>query len=118
MTLSEAEMKSILEQAPKSKESAQRAKLLRMLRSMSRKYPSTRLLTMSDGFGVLLDDGDFLRITLSGRWSQERTREFLVLFAMWCDVDYARLIATQQDGPHGALFMELGRFASSSGVQD
>ena len=99
-------------------ERTRQKKLAAMLASMSRKYPSTRLLTMSDGFGVLLEDGDFLRITLSGRWSQERTREFLVLFAMWCDVDYARLIATQQDGPHGALFMELGRFASSSGVQD
>jgi hypothetical protein len=111
-------MKDTSAQGHKLLERTRQQRLAAMLQSMSRKYPRTRLVTRSDGFGALLGDDDSLHITLNGRWSQERTREFLVLFAMWCDVDYDRLTATQHGGPHGALSREVEGLLSSSGEQD
>lgn len=67
------------------------AKLFRMLQSMSRRFPNTSLLTTAEGFGVRLRDGRYLHVVSSGLWSDEDTRDFLVLFATWLVADPDRL---------------------------
>lgn len=77
---------------PKSSGVSRASKLLRMLPSMSRRFPKTSLLRTSDGFGVQLADGSYLRIVYSGHWSDADMRDFLVLFATWLvdDPEYLR----------------------------
>jgi hypothetical protein len=75
------------EQERKSRESSQREKLLRMLASMSRRFPRTFLIGTRDGFGVRLDDGRYLQVVYSGHWSDADLRDFLVLFATWLVAD-------------------------------
>jgi hypothetical protein len=88
------------EQVRKSKERTQLEKLLRMLRSMSRRFPQPKLERTLDGFGVSLADGRWMRIRLTGNWSAEDTRDFLALFATWLTVDaeYLRSGATPLAG--------------------
>jgi hypothetical protein len=78
-------------QVRKSPDASQLDKLLRMLRSTSRRFPRTRLLTTVDGFGASLDDGRSLHIVYSGRWSEADLRDFLALFATWLVTDPRRL---------------------------
>jgi hypothetical protein len=85
-------MSDTLEQAPKSKEAGRLAKLSRMLRSMSRRFPRTSLLSTSEGFGVRLDDSRYLHIVYSGRWSAEDIGDWFALFAAWLRVDPATLM--------------------------
>ena len=111
-------MKDTSGQAPKLLERTRQQKLVAMLASMSQRFPRTRLRVTSDGFGVLLDDGRFLHITLDGDWSQEDTRVFLVLFAMWSDVDFDRLRNVRRGGAHGALLTAAAHRLSSNGRLD
>lgn len=78
-------------QEPKSRDVSHLARLCRMLRSMSRKWPNTFLQTTTDGFGARLEDGRYLRIVYSGRWTDEDIRDYLVLFATWLVADPAAL---------------------------
>lgn len=72
------------------------AKLSRMLRSMSRRFPRTFLLTTWEGFGVRLDDGRYLHIVRSGKWTPEDMRDFLALFATWLVADPDRVLGGEQ----------------------
>jgi hypothetical protein len=62
-----------------------------MLESISRRFPRTYLIGTSEGFGVRLEDGSFLQVVYSGRWSDEDLRDFLALFATWLAADADRL---------------------------
>jgi hypothetical protein len=77
------------------------AKLARMLRSMSRRWPKTSLIRTTGGFGVRLADGRSLRIRTNGEWTNEDIRDCLVLFATWLVADPAglRLADIPLDGP-------------------
>lgn len=66
-------------------------KLSRMLRSMSRKWPNTSLLSTTEGFGVRRIDGSYLHIVYSGHWTDEDMRDCLALFATWLVADPARI---------------------------
>ena len=74
-------------QEPKSNGVDRLAKLSRMLRSMSRRWPQTSLVRTWEGFGVRLADGRYLHIVRSGNWTAEDIRDLLALFATWCAVD-------------------------------
>jgi hypothetical protein len=78
-------------QERKSRDASQLDRLLRMLRSMSRRFPRTRLLTTVDGFGASLADGRSLHIVCNGHWSDADLRDFLALFATWLVTDPRRL---------------------------
>lgn len=77
-----------------------RGRLLRMLQSMSQRWPRTYLQRTADGFGVHLDGGSFLRIVYNGQWSDEDMRDFLALFATWLseDPEYLREKGIRLDG--------------------
>lgn len=75
----------------KSPESTALGKLSRMLQSMSRRFPRSYLTGTSGGFGVRLEDGAFLQVVYSGRWTDADMRDFLALFATWLVVDPERL---------------------------
>lgn len=83
---------SISEQAPKLLDAIQLKKLSRMLRSMSRRWPNTRLLVTLGDFGVQLDDGRYLHIVRSGNWTAADMRDLLVLFATWLVVEPEKLM--------------------------
>lgn len=80
-------MNDTSEQGLKSREAGRLEKLSRMLRSMSRRFPKTSLLSTAEGFGVRLDDSRYLHIVYSGRWSAEDIGDWCALFAAWCRVD-------------------------------
>jgi len=101
MTLSEAEMRDIVERGRKSPAAQRLGKLCRMLRNTLRSYPQARLLHGREGFGVVLGDGVSLFIRFSGHLAPADLRDLLVLFATWLAVDPARLIdeeATEYSG--------------------
>lgn len=77
----------------KSSDAAQVAKLLRMLRSTLRRYPSAKLERTRDGFGASLDASTSMRIRLSGSLTEQDIRDLLALFATWLVVDGAYLRA-------------------------
>lgn len=77
-------------------DAVQVAKLLRMLRSMSRKYPQGKLARHLDGFGVSLGGGKWLRLRSNGDWTAEDLRDFLALFAVWLVVDAEYLMGGGQ----------------------
>lgn len=66
-------------------------RLCRTLQSMLRRYPNPYLQTTTDGFGVRLGDGRYLRIVYSGLWTDEDLRDFLALFVTWLAADPAAL---------------------------
>lgn len=78
-------------QVRKSSGSSPLDKLSRMLRSMSRRWPNTSLLSTTEGFGVRRIDGSFLHIVYSGQWTDADMRDFLALFATWLVADPERL---------------------------
>jgi tryptophanase len=80
-----------LEQEHKSKDVAARAKLIRMLQSMLRKFPSARLMLTAGGFGVYLDAETALYIASRGQWTDEAIRDWLALFATWLVADPAAI---------------------------
>jgi len=80
-------MSDISEQEPKSNGATPLAKLVRMLRSMSRRYPKAFLCGTQGGFGVRLADGRYLHIVSSGEWTDEEMRDYLALFATWLVAD-------------------------------
>jgi hypothetical protein len=80
------------EQVRKSSESRAIVKLASMLRSMSRRFPKTNLLSTAGAFGVSLGDGDSLHIVYNGDWTAEELRSFLVLFAGFLSADPERLL--------------------------
>lgn len=84
-------MSDTIEPVRKSRDASTLAKLCRMLRSMSRRFPKVYLQTTLDGFGVRLADGSYLRIVYSGKWTDEDIRDFLALFATWLVADPDRL---------------------------
>lgn len=63
------------------------AKLLRMLRSMLRRWPRATLERTRDGFGVSLDGQTHMLISYSGPWTDADMRDCLVLFATWLVAD-------------------------------
>jgi len=75
------------EQGPRSSVSPALAKLVRMLRNMSRKWPRTYLVGTMGGFGVRLGDGRYLHIVSSGEWTNEDMRDCLALFVTWLVAD-------------------------------
>ena len=79
-------------QERKYSDASQAEKLLRMLRSMLRRYPQARLQRTLDGFGVSLDVNHSLRVRLTGTWTDADIRDCLVLFASWliADSEYLR----------------------------
>lgn len=79
-------------QEPRSSGATPLGKLSRMLRSMSRRFPRTHLLVTWEGFGVRLEDGSYLHVVRSGRWTPEDLRDFLALFATWLVADPERLL--------------------------
>lgn len=87
-------------QALKSFDATPQGKLLRMLRSMLRRYPQGRLERTQDGFGVSLGAGRWMRIRLSGEWTDADIRDSLVLFATWvvADPHYLRAGGTALSG--------------------
>lgn len=93
------------------------AKLSRMLRSMSRRWPNTSLLTTTEGFGVRRIDGSYLHIVYSGRWTDEDMRDLLALFATWlvADPDKLRPPTPTLDG---VLLTGLRESAPSNGRQN
>lgn len=76
-----------LGQEHKLSDAIQVAKLLRMLRSMSRRFPQAKLARHLDGFGVSLGGGKWLQIRCNGDWTDEDLRDFLALYATWLVVD-------------------------------
>lgn len=84
-------MSDTTERALRLRGSTPREKLSRMLASMSRRFPRTYLTGTSDGFGVRLEDGSFLQVVYSGRWSDADMRDFLALFATWLAADPERI---------------------------
>lgn len=79
-------------QVLKSSAATPLGKLCRMLRSTLRKYPRARLLNTSAAFGASLDEGTFMQVSYSGRWTAEDMRDCLALFATWLVADPARLL--------------------------
>lgn len=79
-------------QEPKSSDVTPRAKLARMLRSTSQRFPESRLLLMRDGFGAWLGEGRYLKVRCSGEWSAADLRDFLALFATWLVADPDRIM--------------------------
>jgi hypothetical protein len=77
---------------PRSSESRALAKLGSMLRSMSLRFPNTRLLTTRGAFGVSLGEGGSLHIVYNGAWTSEELRSFLVLFAAFLSADPDRVL--------------------------
>lgn len=67
------------------------AALSRMLRSTSRNYPNTFLVSTTEGFGVRLADGRSLHVVCNGHWTDQDTRDFLVLFVHFLSADPARI---------------------------
>lgn len=82
-------------QEHRSKDAIRRARLARMLRSTSQKYPQGRLLLMRDGFGASLGDGRYLKVRCSGEWTARDLRDFLALFATWLVADPERIMPDQ-----------------------
>lgn len=110
-------MKDTSELGRKSSVSSPLAKLSRMLRSMSRRWPNTSLLTTMEGFGVRRTDGSYLHIVYSGRWTDEDMRDFLALFVTWlvADPDKLRPPLAHLDG---VLLTELRESARSNSRLD
>jgi hypothetical protein len=79
-------------QEPKLSDAIQLGKLTRMLQSIVRRYPQTRLQVTSEGFGVLLEGGTWMRVSYAGRWTPMALRDFLALFAAWLVVDEQRIL--------------------------
>jgi hypothetical protein len=101
-------MTSTSAQEPRSSGATPLAKLVRTLRSMSRKYPTAYLCGTQGGFGVRLGDGRYLHIVSNGEWTDEDMRDFLVLFAIWLVADPRGL--RRADIPlGGVLQMERAR---------
>lgn len=67
-------------------------KLCRMLRNTLRKYPRAHLLNTVAAFGASLDDGTYMQVSYSGRWTAEDMRDCLALFATWLVADPKRLL--------------------------
>ena len=95
----------------KSSASSQLAKLCRMLRSTSQKWPNTSLLVTAEGFGARRTDGSYLHIVSSGHWTNEDIRDLLALFATWLEADPAKLRPTDtlQDGVSLTALRESAR---------
>ena len=93
-----------------------RGKLLRMLQSMSRRFPRTYLTGTSGGFGVRLEDGSFLQVVYNGHWSDDNMRDFLALFATWlvADPDTLRRPGIPLDGLSAQGSAESRRLNTSS----
>jgi hypothetical protein len=75
----------------RSSESSAPAKLVRMLRSIVRRYPLARLQITRDGFGVSLDATTYMRTSYSGHWTDADMRDLHALFATWYVADGAFL---------------------------
>jgi hypothetical protein len=93
-------MNATFGQEPKSSGSSPLAKLSRMLRSMSRRWPNTSLVSTMEGFGVRRIDGSYLHIVYSGNWTDADMRDCLALFATWLVADPQRIrpLPTTLDG--------------------
>lgn len=85
------------EQEHKSNGADPLSRLSRMLRSMSRRWPQTSLVSTSDAFGVRLQDGRFLLIQRSGNWTAQDMRDWLALFAIWLVADADRLLKPDEN---------------------
>jgi hypothetical protein len=72
-------------------ESRRTEKLLRMLQSISERYPTARLLNRPGAFGVYLDADHSLVMFTSGVWTNEELRDWCALFVTWLAVDPAGL---------------------------
>jgi hypothetical protein len=71
-------------------------RLVGMLRSMSRKYPTARVHRNSRGeFGVSFDAQRSISVSCSGNWSGADLRDCFQLFAMWS------LVEPEQFQPNG-----------------
>jgi hypothetical protein len=77
--------------APRFGASIAHGRLLRMLQSMQRNFPRTKVWKRRGGFGVSMDDGTFLRIQCSDTLTDDQLRAWLGLFAGWLSVDPAAL---------------------------
>lgn len=75
----------------RSSESKALGKLVRMLRSMSRRLPNTFLRSTTGVFGVWSEGNGYLQVVFNGRWTNEDLRDCLVLFATLLAVDPAKL---------------------------
>lgn len=73
--------------APRFSESSRTGALLRMLRSMSRRYPGARMMRRPAGFGVSSADNAYLVISTSGHWTDEELSDWLALFVIWLRAD-------------------------------
>jgi hypothetical protein len=93
-------MTDTAKQEPKLTAASPLGKLVRMLRSMSRKYPKAYLVGTTGGFGVRLGDGRYLHIVSNGEWTSEDMRDFLALFVVWlvADPEGLRRADTPLDG--------------------
>ena len=80
----------------RSNESLAPAKLVRMLRSIVRRYPQARLQITRDGFGVSLDAQTYMRTSYSGHWTDADMRDLHALFATWYVADGAYLTSGGQ----------------------
>lgn len=78
-------------QESKLGESISLRKLLRMLQSMSRRYPNAKLHRKRGAIGVYLGDDSFLSIRWSGELTSEDMRDLLALYAVWFAVDPERV---------------------------
>ncbi len=99
MTLSELETYTTWPQEPKLVVSSARAKLIRMLRSMWRNYPKSRLEIRKGGYGVWLDEKTYLRVSYSKHLTAEQQRDWLALLATWLVADPNKLL--NQNTPQG-----------------
>ncbi len=81
----------IFERERKSSAPDPLVKLSRMLASISRRYPHTRLTSTVGDFGVSLGDNRSLHVRCSGQWSDAELRDWLALFATWLVADPAGL---------------------------
>lgn len=101
-------MSDTSEQELKSRDAARLEKLSRMSRSISRRFPGTKLERTRDGFGVLLGGERWLRVRATGSWTNEDMRDLLVFFATWLavDGDYLRAGGTTLAG---SIVGETGR---------
>lgn len=99
---------------PRFSDAAAAEKLVRMLRSMLRRFPRAHLLNTRDAFGASLDDNKWMQVSYSGNWTPEDMRDLLALFATWCVADPARLFVpgVRLDGVLQTARQELEQSAS------
>lgn len=79
-------------QGRRFRESRARAKLVRMLQSMSQRFPNTYLHSTEDAFGVSSAATGYLRVAYSGSWTVDNLRDYLVLFVTLLSVDPSALV--------------------------